>query len=132
MDVNVDAMIETTIESEHLGPRAHVGERGLRRFLHHVAELSGDSQLAASGDDRHLDAEQLSAKLRPRKPGRDPDLRHRLGRAVAELRNAEILAQARARNLDVRIAIGFDDLDRNLAADRRELPLEISDAAFPP
>src|SRR5580658_896772 len=111
MNVDVNAMIETAIESEHLRSRSHVGERSLRRFLHHVAELSGNGQLAASRHDRHLDAEQLSAKLRPREARRDSHLRHRLCGAVAELRNAEILAQTRARNLDVRVAISLDDFN---------------------
>src|SRR5208282_45368 len=118
VNVNVDPMIEAAIETEHLRSRTHIGKRSLRRFLHHVTELPGDGQLAASRNDGHFDAEQLAAELRPRQPGRDSHLRYGLRRAVAELRNAEVLAEARARNLDVRVAIGLDDFDRDLAADR--------------
>src|SRR5258708_5922824 len=130
MNVDVDSMVKTAIQAQHFRARSHVGQRSLRRFLHHVAELSGNRKLPTARHYRDLDAQQLTAKLRPREPRRDADLRHRLRRSIAELRHAEIFAETRARDLHVRVAIGLDDFDRYLAAYRRDLALQVSDPSL--
>src|SRR5207245_314280 len=89
-----------------------------------------DSQLAAARDDRHLDIEQLAAELSPRQAGRDTDLRFCFGHSVAKFCGAQILGQARGRDFYVSIAVGLDHLDRDFAADRSDLALEVANARF--
>ena len=50
---------------------AHVGERRLRRLLHHVAELAGDRQPARARHRGRLDEEDVAAGRRPGEAGRD-------------------------------------------------------------
>ena len=51
------------------GVPAHVGQRRLRGLLHHVAELTGDRQLALARHRGRLDEQHVAADRRPRQPG---------------------------------------------------------------
>ena len=52
------------------GARAHVRERGLRRFAHDCAQLTRQAQPAAALHPGRLHIEDLAAKRRHRQPGR--------------------------------------------------------------
>ena len=82
---------KSSARSELLGPRAHVAQRGLRRLLHHVAELAGERQLALAGHQRRFGDEHLAADFGPGQAGGDADLVLLLGHARAEARHAEVL-----------------------------------------
>ena len=64
-------------------------ERGLRAFLHHVAELAGQDQPPAAGNARRLDEQDVAADRRPGKPGRDAGHAGAHRHLVLELRRAE-------------------------------------------
>ena len=66
--VDMDVVVGEPVVGQ-VGVPADVGERGLRRLLHHVAELAGDRQLALAGHRRGLDEQHVAADRRPRQPG---------------------------------------------------------------
>ena len=54
------------------GLLADVAQRGARRLLHHVAELTGEGEVpVAAGQQRRLDVEHVAAGLGPGQAGRD-------------------------------------------------------------
>src|ERR1700676_4506106 len=112
MNVNIDLVIEVRWQPDLIGSRAHIGHRGLRAFLHHVAELTGDGELATAGDNRDFDLEQLAAHLGPRGAGCDANLWLDVCDSVAEAGRSEELRHARTSDLHMGVAIGLDDLDR--------------------
>ena len=54
--------------------RAGVGPRRARRFLHHVAQLAGEHQLALAAHGGRLDEHDVAAHRRVVHAGRDADL----------------------------------------------------------
>ena len=62
-------MIEITVEvpgqPEAMARERDVRHRGLRRFLHHVAEFAGKCQLAFAVDDRSFGAENRASDFGP-------------------------------------------------------------------
>ena len=70
---NVNVEIETTVEifgnSKHVRPRPHIAHRGLSRFLHDVAEFSGQRQLAFACHQRRFGRKDFAANFGPRKTG---------------------------------------------------------------
>ena len=108
------------------GVGAGEGERRLRRFLHHVAELAGEQELPLAGHRHHLDEQQVAADRGPGEAGRDAD-----AVAVQQLFR-EVLARRRGTprpapaSITIRSALAARHLDRHLAADRRHLALEIA------
>ncbi len=68
-DVHVDvALFEPRrIDAERLGLRLEQAQCRLRAFLHHVAELAGEDQLAAARDAGGFDEQDVAAHRRPRK-----------------------------------------------------------------
>ena len=79
VDVQVALLEEVLGDAELLGVGAHVGERRLRRLLHHVAELAGELQLARAVHARRLDEEDLAADAGPGEAGGDAGLLGALG-----------------------------------------------------
>src|SRR5262249_2925445 len=77
---------------------------------------------------RRFGDEHFAADLGPGEPGRDADLVRLFRHRVAEARNAEILRHLLGRDLLAELRSFDDDLARHLAADRRELALEVADA----
>src|SRR4029079_3151423 len=53
---------------------SRIAERRARRFFHHVAERTGELQLAAAADHAHLDLEHIAAYRRVREACHDADL----------------------------------------------------------
>src|SRR5262249_61303932 len=88
---------------------------------------AGDDELALAGHDRVLGGQQLAAQLGPGQPGRHADAAVLFGLAEAELRRTEVLRQRLAVDANLGMPVGLDHLDRHLAADRRDLALEVPD-----
>src|SRR5439155_6022082 len=97
-----------------------------RRFLHDVAELSGERQMALAGHERRLGDENLAADFGPRQSRRDADFVRLLGHRVAEPRHAEVLRDPVRRDLFAEALAVDADAARDLAADGRQLALEVS------
>ena len=130
VNVNLGLLVEVGVQAQRGGPRAHVGERRVSAFPHHLAQLAGHGQLAAARDDRHLDRQKVASKLGPGQAGRNADVRRGLGQSVAEARRTQVLAQARAGDLDPCIAVVLDHLDGDFAAHSRQLALQVAHAGF--
>src|SRR5690606_24532437 len=74
MDVDVELVLEVAVDAQLVGSRSGVGERGVRRLLHHVASPAGDPDTTVPRHGRHLDGDDLAADLRRAEPDREPDL----------------------------------------------------------
>ena len=94
MDVDVALGQKLRVDAELLGARAHQAERGGRGFLHHVADLAGERDVALAGHARGLDEEDLAADRRVGQPGRDAGHAGALRQLRLEPRRAERLADA--------------------------------------
>src|SRR5436190_165462 len=130
VDVDVGGAVEVLRDVVLVGLRADVAHRRLRRLLHDVAELAGQGQLALAGHQRRLDGQDLAADFRPGQARGDADLVLLLGQRLAEARHAEVLGDLGRRDLHAERLALDDDLARHLAADRRDLALEVPDARF--
>ena len=99
-----DLLDRRGLDAELLGVRAHVGQRDLRRLLHHVPELTGQRQASAVSVGRRrrgcLDEQHIAADSGHGEAGRHA--RHRgAGRdLVVERRLAEELTHPIGRDLD--------------------------------
>jgi hypothetical protein len=105
-------------------------QRGLRRLLHHVAELTRELHLAGAMHARGLDEEDLAAHAVHARPVATPGLLGALGHLAGELLRAEVRPQV----VDVVDLVGADvalgDLHRDAADHRRDLALEAADAGL--
>ena len=126
MHVQIQFGLKARIQPQRGGPRPNDGKRGLDRFLHDVAQLAGQRQLALARRDRGLDAQQLAADLRP---GQALGLAHPVlvfGAAVAELAHPEVRLELAGADADFpgrgTQQLPLDDL----AADPRDLPLQVA------
>ena len=61
------------VDAQRRGPRACVGQRRLRRLLHHLAQLPGQDQPPAPGHRRRLDEQHVAAGHRRSEARRDAD-----------------------------------------------------------
>src|SRR6185312_6780298 len=126
MDVYIDVAIEVTRQPEMMRARADVGERSLRRLLHHVAELAGRRHLALAVQHLYFGLEDRTTHLCPGKAGDETDL---VLLGVAELWNAEQVLERRRCHLLNMCRIS-DDTTRHLAANVAYLALEVANAAL--
>src|SRR5205085_2525736 len=78
-----------------------------------------------AGHQRRFDHEDLAADFRPRQTGRDADLVLFFRQRRTEARHAQILGDLRRRDLLAELLAGDDDLAGDLAADGRDLALEV-------
>src|SRR4029077_5040824 len=69
VDVDVALLEAAWIDAERDGAVLDDGERGLRAFLHHVAELAGEDQPAGAGNPGGFDEQDIAADRRPGKTG---------------------------------------------------------------
>ena len=126
MHVQIQFGLKARIQPQRGGPRPNHGHRGLDRFLHDVAQLAGQGQLALARRDRGFDAQQLAADLRPRQA---LGLAHPvlvLGASVAELAHPEVrLELAGADAYFLRRGAQQLPLD-HLAAYPRDLALQVA------
>jgi hypothetical protein len=63
MDMDVDLLVEVALEAEEVRTRADVGQGGLGRLLHHIAELAGDLHPPGAGHERGFHQQQFAAQL---------------------------------------------------------------------
>ena len=118
------------VERQLAGARLHQRQRRLRAFLHDVAELAGEDQLAAARQARGLDEQDVAAHRRPGEPSRHA------GNAGAQRHLA--LEPARAEDarhvgrLDVHVfRLTTGDAHGGIAHDGADLALEIAAAGLP-
>ena len=130
VQVNVDVAVELAREAERLRLAADVGERGLRRLLHHVAELAGDGELAFAVEHLHFSSEDAAADFGPRQAGDQADFALFVRFGVAELGHAEKFADVLRGDFFLVLRAAFDDLAGDLAADVADFALEVADAGF--
>ena len=60
--------------SKRLRLAAQITQRGLRAFLHHIAERAGQNQAAFAGHARGFDKQNFAADRRPGQAGGDADI----------------------------------------------------------
>ena len=109
---------------------AYPGERGLRRFAHHLAQLAGDDELPFAGHGGGLDEKHVPAHGRDREPGRYAWIGGALHRLPGEAPPAEPRADAPVVDADA-FALPGGDLAGGLAAESRDFAVEIADAGLP-
>ena len=131
-EVNMDVLrlIKIGRNAEMRRPRADVAHRRLDGFLHHIAEIARQLQLAGAIDHVDLDLQRLAADRRPRKS------RHKADRVACrqlvrqETAHAEIALQICPRHAHALRRVRRHEAHRTFAAERRQLTLEISDAGL--
>src|SRR5262249_51106430 len=131
--VEIDLGVEVLLEPERGRSRAHVAHRRLRRLLHHVAELTGNDELALAGDNSDLRRQKVAAILRDSETISEADLVLLFLPAEPELRHAKILEHKLGQKLDERYSTALlilDDLTRHLAAHASDLALEDANASL--
>src|SRR5215211_2677498 len=122
--VQVDVVGLEEVLRQAVRVRAHVGERGLRGLLHHVAELAGDRQPPGAGHRAGLDEEHVAADRRPRQPRRHAGLLRAPLDVGREARAAEQLAHLRRGRGDLALERALGDTAGDLAAHGADLALE--------
>ena len=105
-------------------------ERGLRAFLHHVAELAGEDQPAAARSGGRLDEQDVAADRRPGEPGRHARDAGPHRDLVLERRRAQNAQEIAGGDRD-RAALAFRDPHRGLAQHPADLALQASNAGLP-
>ena len=111
-----------------VGPRERPGRP--RRFLHDVAELAGQDELALAPHQGRFDEHDVAAGRRVVHAGRDADLvfaRHLLG---MHARPAEERRGRRSRVDGLRLDLARGDAARDLAGELSELALELPHAGL--
>ncbi len=130
MQVQVHVAIELAAEPQGLRTPANVAERGLRRLLHHVAQLAGDGELALAVEYLHFRGEDAAAHLGPGKARDQADFALFMHFGVTEFGHAEELADVRGRELFLVLEAALDDLAGHLAADVADLALQVADSGL--
>ena len=137
VQVNVEIAVEIARQPELMRPRADVAHRRLRRFLHHVAQLAGDGQLALafhqgalrwSGSGRPLRSRPARSPRRLRSSSRPPD--RGIFQGPSSSGSFSPLITALAFGFLSLLALAVHHLARDLAADVADLALQVADAGF--
>src|SRR5438128_12671742 len=131
MDVHVVLCEPLPIHAELLRVRPNPRTGGLRRLLHHLAELAGDRQPALAGIRGGLDEEDVAADGREGEPGCDAGI----GRPLAHVRLKTARAEpgAHATLVDAELlrgALSLRELPRGLAEHVRQPALEAPDTGL--
>ena len=90
MDVQIVLLEELRAVREH---RLHDTDRNLRRFLHDIAELACQNQLACARRQQSLDIENLASDLRPGKSRDNARLRVAKHRVVMDRSHVQLVPQ---------------------------------------
>ena len=69
--MNITLLEEAGINAQRLGPCPHIGERNVRRLLHHITQLTGQGQAATAGHTACLDKEDIAADRGDSQAGHD-------------------------------------------------------------
>jgi len=123
--VDVVLLVKVIRQAKRFGTAADVGERGLRRLLHDVAELARQDELALALEHGDFRRQDVAADFGPGHARNDADLRLLLRLRLDELLAAEEVGQVVARHADGRF-FALDDLARGLAADLTDEALELA------
>src|SRR5262249_22087557 len=110
--------------------RPNVSDGCLRRFLHHLAELSGNRRLAFTFHDRDFRAQDGAANLGPGQSCDQADLVLFVGQRVAELGYAQELGDVFPGQRYAEVLTLFHNLARHLAAEVADLPLQVAHTGF--
>src|SRR3954451_21926174 len=113
-----------------VGVRPHIRERDPGRFLHHVAELSGEHEPVLALHRRRLDEEDVAARAGHREAGRDAWHRRALRRLLVEPLAAERLAHELEVDRDRRLELVGDDTSGGFPQQLAELTLELAYAGL--
>src|SRR6266481_9821734 len=128
--MNIQGAVEIAGQSEAHRSRANVGHGSLRRLLHHVAQLAGQSQFAFAIHCRGLSAEDGASHLGPREARYQADFALLVGEGVAELYYAEVVADFSRLDRSGEVRALFHHLARHFAADIANFPLQVSHPGF--
>ncbi len=93
MQVDIEIAIEIARKTQLMRPRADIAHGGLSGFLHHVAEFSGNGELALAFHQRGFGGENLAAHFGPGEAGGGADFVLLLGLQIAELRGTKQFGQ---------------------------------------
>src|SRR5215212_3975144 len=132
MDVQVALANEVETHRKTLCPGADASQRGLRRFLHDIAEFSRKGYATASFDEGGFNLQHFAADFSPGQSGGQTDFTIRRDTLLSKLDRAEHFANAFRIDHDARVFIRLfsDKLTRKLAAARSDLAFEIADAGL--
>ena len=122
-------LIKLRVDAEHLCAAADIGDGGLRRLLHDVAEVAGQLQLSGAVEHGGFNIEHFPADGCPGKAAHEADLILRIDVLRLKARGAEIVGHAACAQLHAFALAERDALGR-LAADGGELALEHAHAGF--
>ena len=128
--MNIFGFIKVRGNTQRSAIGADIAERRLNGFLHHVAEVARQLQLARAFYDVRLDLQRRSAHACPCKTRHKADLvalRHFIGQEAA--RPQELL-QVRGRNDQLLGRVIFYKAHRALAADGGKIPFKHAHAGF--
>ncbi len=131
MDVDVEVAMEVPGDVELVDLAADKTEGRLGGFLHDLAQLSGQGEAPLAVDLVGLEPQELAAELRPGHPGRYAHLVPLIEFGAPELGDSEERLQVLRRDLLGMLPAFLDDTLHDLAADRRDLPLQAPDAGLP-
>ncbi|MNC56006.1 hypothetical protein D3C75_1055750 [compost metagenome] len=128
--MNIVLLVEIRCQTQLLRLGTGVTEGGLCRFLHYIAQLSSQRQLAGALYYRHFDQQRVAANLRPGQPGYRTDLILQLSHSIAVLRDTKVILDLSGKNADFFLLSGYNLL-RGLTAQRSNLLLQITHPGFP-
>ena len=113
-------LIKLRVDAEHLRAAADIGDGGLRRLLHDVAEVAGQLQLSGAVEHGGFNIEHFPADGCPGKAAHEADLILRIDVLRLKARGAEIVGHAACAQLHALALTERDALGR-LAADGGQL-----------
>ena len=113
-----------------MGARTNVAECGLRRFLHHVAQLTGDSKLAFAFHQDAFGGKDLAAHFGPCQTGCGADFVAAVRCGVAELRGAQQVHHFIGVNQNLALRFLRYDLASHLAGHVADFAFEVAHAGF--
>ena len=128
MDVFV--FVKIRVDAQNGAARPDIADGGAGGFLHHVAEVAGELQLAAAVHDGGLDVQHLAAHACPGQAADQADLVARIEAAFPVFRRTEIGFHLPGLHRDGFLFAGGDHA-RRFAAEGGELALQNADAGFP-
>src|SRR6185503_15519205 len=123
VDVNVELFESALIDVQLFGARLRPRQRGLRGFLHHVAQLTGQHQRALPRGQQNFDKQHVAARGCPRESGRNSDLILLEHLVRINMRDAEKLVKPICSHTNERI-VPYRYAASDLAADACDLAFE--------
>jgi hypothetical protein len=110
-------------------PRSRVGQRRLRRLLHHFPKVPGQGQFPVPRERRGLDRQDIASGGCCGKPGYNPDFILLANQLVAKVWRAEEFVQQLGRNDDA-FGCALGHPTRHASADGADLPLQRANAGL--